>query len=49
VGRGSGSGSGSCFGSEGNASEFGSAYWFKQVMAWARGLEKGLYKVAKHG
>ena len=43
---GSGFGSVSCFGSEGNASEFGSAYWFVQVMAWARGLDNGLFKVA---
>lgn len=43
---GSGFGSVSCFGSEGNASEFGSAYWFMQVMAWARGLDNGLFKVA---
>lgn len=46
--RRSGFGSVSCFGSEGNASEFGSAYWFMQVMAWARGLDNGLFKVAKH-
>jgi len=36
------------FGSEGNASAFGSAYWFMQVMAWARGLDNGLFKAAKH-
>lgn len=23
-------------------------FWFMQVMAWARGLDNGLFKVAKH-
>lgn len=45
---GAGSPWGSGFGSEGNASEFGSAYGFMQVMARARGLDNGLFKVAKH-
>lgn len=26
-----------------------SAYWFMQVMAWTRGLDDVLFKVAKHG
>jgi hypothetical protein len=41
---GAGSPWGSGFGSEGNASEFGSAYGFMQVMARARGLDNGLFK-----
>jgi len=45
---GAGSPWGSGFGSEGNASEFGSAYGFMQVMARARGLDNGLFKAAKH-
>ena len=41
---GAGSPWGSGFGSEGNASEFGSAYGFMQVMARARGLDNGVFK-----
>jgi hypothetical protein len=48
LGRAPARGAGSGFGSEGNASAFGSAYWFMQVMAWARGLDNGLFKAAKH-
>jgi hypothetical protein len=36
-----------CFGSEGNAGEFGSAYWFKQSHGMGAGLGQGTFQGGK--
>ena len=38
----------SCFGSEGNAGEFGSAFLVHAGHGMGAGLDNGLFKVAKH-